>query len=183
MWDVKRPSAISDADFGKLFLSRFMPRLAPSQSVISLTGSDMDAFFGAVPDDLQIGKDISEIKINPTGTDPMLWANTAESFHVSFLGMGVSPDLRVDVAPWFGPLSGALNARDHGSSIKKVYFWTVNAPGEMRRLLDMGLDGMIVDDGAALEGVLAEEPYRTLYRKATVSDSQFQAHGTPLGPG
>src|SRR5262249_36095982 len=121
-------------------------------------------------------------KTFPMGADVLLWANTAENLELTFLGMGITQHLPIDVASWFGPMSGAINSRDRVGHLKKTYYWTAGDKSEMRRMLDLGVDGLIVDDHLGLEEVLVEEPYRTLFRKATLDDSQFDAHGFPYGP-
>ena len=39
-----------------------------------------------------------------------------------------------------------------------VHVWTVNEPGEMRRLLDMGVDGIVTDFPARLAAVVHGPP-------------------------
>lgn len=38
----------------------------------------------------------------------------------------------------------------------ELHIWTINAPSEMQRLIDLGVDGIITDDPAALKQVLAD---------------------------
>ena len=70
------------------------------------------------------------------------------------------------------------DARDRAlGSIAKVYYWTLTDQRSMRKLLDFGVDGLVVNRPAALKQVLTEEPYRSLYRLAAPGDSQFEVHG------
>jgi glycerophosphoryl diester phosphodiesterase len=39
----------------------------------------------------------------------------------------------------------------------KIHPWTVNDPAEMQALIDRGVDGIITDDPATLEGLLATD--------------------------
>ena len=74
-----------------------------------------------------------------------------------------------------------MNARDRGGSVAKAYYWTLSAKSAIRKMLDLGVDGIVVNDPQALREVLAEEPYRGLCRLATPADSQFLVHGSQPG--
>jgi glycerophosphoryl diester phosphodiesterase len=47
-----------------------------------------------------------------------------------------------------------LVARAHDAGVA-VHVWTINDPGRMRLLIDMGVDGVVTDEPTVLAGVLA----------------------------
>jgi len=44
--------------------------------------------------------------------------------------------------------------REANKKEKKIFVWTVNYPEEMKKLIDLGVDGIITDVPDVLKGVL-----------------------------
>lgn len=72
-------------------------------------------------------------------------------------------------------------ARSNGVA---VHFWTINDPAQMHELLDWGVDGLITDDVAVLDGVLDERgdprPLADSSTELTVDGPVEVDVGTPL---
>ncbi|GIY91254.1 dermonecrotic toxin SpeSicTox-betaIIA2i [Caerostris darwini] len=77
-----------------------------------------------------------------------------------------------------GRLMQALNRRDDGPQtyIDKVYWWTVDRMSTMRRVLSLGVDGMITNYPQNLARVLKEETYAKQMRLATLEDDPWQTY-------
>ncbi len=58
-------------------------------------------------------------------------------------------------SPYFGDVNAGLVDEAHGLRLK-VIVWTVNAPGQMRALIDIGVDGIITDYPDRLRVVMQE---------------------------
>lgn len=57
--------------------------------------------------------------------------------------------------------------------IKKIYYWTLDDPDSMARILVTKLDGIIVNDPLKLLKVLEKEEFKHTYRLATRDDNPF----------
>ncbi|XP_055943011.1 dermonecrotic toxin StSicTox-betaIB1i-like isoform X1 [Argiope bruennichi] len=74
-------------------------------------------------------------------------------------------------------LLSALNKRDeHEKQVSKVYWWTVDRQSTMRRVIRLGVDGMITNYPENLFKVLKEDPFRHYARLATLEDSPWKKH-------
>lgn len=116
----------------------------------------------------------------PRDAPPDLWAKTAQSFHLPFLGLGrPSIDITTPLALWWAPLRETVVARDTASGFpKKIVYWSLDDKDGMRKVLDLGVDGIIVDHEDRLSLVLEEEPYRQFCRRAAPGDWEpMRAHG------
>lgn len=116
----------------------------------------------------------------PKDAPPTLWAETAKELQLSFLGLGrPSIDITTPLAHWWAPLRETVVARDAGSGYPaKIVYWSLETQDGMRKVLDLGVDGIIVDHEERLCEVLREEPYRQFCRKAAPGDWEpLQAHG------
>lgn len=94
-------------------------------------------------------------------------------------GMGPMSTARLRFSSWSGPLGSLwagfgegcaqLPVRQHGIRLVdralvdraheldlQVHVWTIDDPSEMRRLIDLGVDGLMTDEPAILKAVLME---------------------------
>jgi len=67
----------------------------------------------------------------------------------------------------------AAKKRTKRGIIKKIYYWTLDDPDSMARILVTKLDGIIVNDPLKLLKVLEKEEFRYAYRLATRDDDPF----------
>jgi glycerophosphoryl diester phosphodiesterase len=67
----------------------------------------------------------------------------------------------------------AAKKRTKRGVIKKIYYWTLDDPDSMARILVTKLDGIIVNDPLKLLKVLEKEEFRYSYRLATKDDNPF----------
>lgn len=182
IWDIKPTVEATNADFRAQFTSALEAAgLPPTHSVLSLQSASMSDFWPSAS--TGYGRDVSSVVSFPGyGTDPSQWYATARTNHVTFMGMGISQLVPVQLSVWYGPLTMAVNGRDRYGDLKKVEYWTIGSKAELRKMLDLGIDGIIADDNAMVASTLQEEPYRDLYRLATPDDDPAAVHGFPYGP-
>jgi hypothetical protein len=149
--------------------------------VLSIQKATMSDFWPS--ESAGYGRDVSSVVDFPGfQTDPTQWYATARTNGVTFMGMGISQLVPVQFSVWYGPLTMCVNGRDRYGDLKKLEYWTVGTKVQLRKMLDLGVDGVIADDNAMVASVLAEEPYRDLYRLATSDDDAAAVHGFPYGP-
>jgi len=67
----------------------------------------------------------------------------------------------------------AAKKRTKRGVIKKIYYWTLDDPDSMARMLVTKLDGIIVNDPLKLLKVLEKEEFKHSYRLATRNDNPF----------
>jgi hypothetical protein len=119
-------------------------------------------------------------KSQPREAPPDLWAKTAQEFRFSFMGLGrPSYDFTTPLALWWSALRETTVARDTASGYpNKIIYWSLDDKDGMRKVLDLGVDGIIVDHEDRLCQVLEEQPYRQFCRRAAPSDWEpLKAHG------
>ncbi len=68
----------------------------------------------------------------------------------------------------------AAKKRTTQGIIKKIYYWTLESPESMERMLVTKLDGIIVNDPLKLLKVLEKEEFRNSYRLANRVDNPFE---------
>ncbi len=109
-----------------------------------------------------------------------LWARTALEEKLPVIGLGRTPlDITTPLALWWPPTQATVTARDSGADYpKKVVYWTLGNRDSMRKMLDLGVDGIIVEHEQLLCDVLQEGPYRHFCRRASPGEWEpRKAHG------
>src|SRR5262249_8681929 len=116
----------------------------------------------------------------PRHAPPDLWPQTAAEHRLDVIGLGRIPlDVTTPLALWWPATQAAVAARDAGADHpKKVVYWTLDDSDSMRKMLDLGVDGIIAEKEHLLCRVLEEEPYRHFCRRAAPGEWEpRKAHG------
>lgn len=104
------------------------------------------------------------------------WAEGVVKEEASFQGVGLDESVRGPFYRYAYRLQDMIARRDSGSSIKKVWFWTVNNAKETRQLLDYGVDGILTDSLQTIKDVMKEPAYKGVYRLADSTDRLDTVH-------
>jgi hypothetical protein len=116
----------------------------------------------------------------PQHKNPQDWPNAAERYKLEVIGMGRAAFVKliIQLKHWWPAVQATVAARDAGRLPKNVIFWSLTEKASMRKLLDLGVDGIIADKEENLVAVLQEEPYKQFCRRAEPSDwDPFHAFG------
>ena len=111
---------------------------------------------------------------------PDTWAVGAQVHQLHFIGMGrINLEINKPLMLWWEIVQSTVAARDAGKPFpKKIVFWSLHDKPEMRKLLDLGVDGLIADREDNLAQVLEEPTYKAFCRKALPTEwDPFHAFG------
>lgn len=148
-----------------------------SASTMSVPDLSMVSFFDSMRS-TNTGRSIDGLATFVNANDVVkTWVLPAQNAQLTWSGLGISvSELRV-TQKWTVPVAGLVRARETRAFPKKVDYWSVSAEWEIRRMLDLGVDGLIADSVPVLRRVLAQEPYRSIYKYADTRDSSFEKFG------
>jgi hypothetical protein len=101
-----------------------------------------------------------------------LWARTAQEEHLPVIGLGRIPlDFTTPLHLWWPATAATVAARDLGADFpKKVIYWTLERKNPLRKMLDLGVDGIITEHEGLLCQTLGEDPYRSFCRRAAPAE-------------
>jgi hypothetical protein len=96
------------------------------------------------------------------------WAEAALEYRLDVVGMGrIALEIEKPLEEWWPILRSTNNARDLGRPYpRQVIFWSLHERAGIRKVLDLGVDGVIVDREDHAREVLNEPTYRQLVRLA-----------------
>lgn len=167
---------ISAREYGKKLCEIIKTYLPDNKCIMSIPKLEMRDFFQGMKDAGfdNAGKDISMIETSPKGKDPDLWINTAEETGANWLGMGI--DARAPFSPlrnWIPPLVHSAQRRDKNEKVEKVYYWTLEDPSSMIRVLATDIDGIIINNPSTLKNLIEKEEFKHTFRLAINNDDPF----------
>ncbi|KAI1296669.1 Dermonecrotic toxin LspiSicTox-betaIE1ii [Halotydeus destructor] len=79
-------------------------------------------------------------------------------------------------------INQALAYRNDGKFPRKVYAWTYDIPHDQRRLIRLGVDGMITNRPDILTSVLTSKEFAGTIRLATLADDPFEQFKVTKSP-
>ncbi|GEM_PF-3652030 len=144
------------------------------KSVLSVPGSEYVNFIKGAYKTIkkkrltQIGFDFSEENIYDS-----LVTFRKLKFPNLWWGRGISSTVPKPISHFIPQFLLAAKFRKRRGIIKKIYYWTLDDPNSMARMLVTNLDGIIVNDPVKLLKVLEKEEFRHKYRLATRKDNPF----------
>ncbi|MCB0751232.1 MAG: hypothetical protein KDC52_07145 [Ignavibacteriae bacterium] len=132
--------------------------------------SFLDGFFKEIPADFKnyIGTDLSEENFQ---TAERVFEKRKEMNF--WWGSGIASMVPKPLKSYIPSFLIAAKKRTERGIIKKLYYWTLDDPDSMARMLVTKLDGIVVNDPLKLLRVLQKEEFRHTYRLATRDNNPF----------
>jgi len=183
LFDCKDAKGIDYERYGKELSLQLKQYIDPHYCVLSVPYPEMYKFFEGMKEaDFNAGRDISMYDIFPCGNSPADWLNIAEKYNCNWLGMGINAYTPFSsLQDWIPPLQFSVNKKYDKGIVKKIYYWTLNKKNSIRKVLNTGVDGIVLNVPSYpwtcwkglkdLLEVINEEPYHSHYRLADKSDS------------
>ncbi len=130
----------------------------------------LDGFFAEIPKKFKkyIGTDLSEENFQTT--EKVFEKRTEGNF---WWGSGIASTVPKPLKHFIPNFLIAAKKRTERKIIKKIYYWTLDDPDSMARMLVTKLDGIVVNDPLKLLKVLEKEEFKNTYRLATREDDPF----------
>lgn len=174
IFDVKTPDASRAARLRELIRTRLTDKV-PVNVVLSVASFDGRSFFLPIKSGVRpregyaIDEDNDPVRVSKFFADNGI-ANHGYGNGTFVAGYG--PNIP-------GSVSDAVGLKWTENKIRLVYVWTLGAKTSMRNYLAMGVDGIFVNDVAALRAVLEESSSKTKVRLASRADNPFAASTLP----
>ena len=130
----------------------------------------LQGFMNTIPKDFKmfIGFDLSMEKFQTT--EKVFENIKSENF---WWGSGIASTVPKPLKHFIPQFLIAAKKRTKRGLIKKIYYWTLDDPDSMARMLVTKLDGIIVNDPLKLLRVLEKEEFKHSYKLATRNDDPF----------
>lgn len=142
-----------------------------STDILSVPELSMVPFLDSLAD-LPAGRSVDGLTVFVNSNDVVkTWVTPAVENKLTWSGLGISVKALRVTQKWSIPVAGLIRSRETSGYPKKINYWSVADGWEMRRMLDLGVDGLIADDIPLLRSILSAEPYKSMFRYADVKDS------------